>query len=292
MTGLRSPNRPAVAIIGVNYGTDDMAVRFARSAAGLQHGGELTTIVVDNTEEGGRDSLHAGLRRVNQGLCYIQAPRNLGYFGGAALGLGQFVAQHGWPEWVIVSNVDIEFRDADLVQRLASGPWPAGVGVVAPSIWSSKSLRDLNPRLTRRPRAATMRFYKAVFANVYTLNTYETLAAAKHVLKYTLKKVASAARAPAPTEARRERIYAPQGSCIVFAREYFDRGGTLDYPQFLFGEEIYVAETARALGLQVIYEPRLRMWHDDHASTGLIRSRRVARHVADSARFIADRYFA
>lgn len=286
-------------IIGVNYGTDPMAVRFARAARALACEGDLSVVIVDNTEGGGRDALRADLERADGGLRLVWAGQNLGYFGGAALGLREHVEARGWPDWVIVANVDIEFRDADLLRRLLGLPWPDDIGIVAPSIWSRKSLRDLNPRLVRRPRRSTMKFYKLVFANFLTLNLYEVAAAAKHVVKYLLRQgrgLAGRVGAKGPEAGRapgggRRVIYAPQGSCMIFSRQYFARGGTLDYPSFLFGEELYVAETARELGLAVVYEPRLRLWHDDHASTGLIRSRRVATQQGRSARFIADRYF-
>ena len=65
----------------------------------------------------------------------------------------------------------------------------------------------------------------------------------------------------------------------------------MEYPSFLFGEEVFVAETARQIGLRVIYHPGLRLSHDDHSSTGLVRSRRLAGLVRASASYIADRYF-
>jgi GT2 family glycosyltransferase len=86
-------------------------------------------------------------------------------------------------------------------------------------------------------------------------------------------------------------IYAPQGSCLVFSRRYFEQGGSLEYPAFLFGEEIFVAETVLRLGLQVVYDPRLRVWHDEHASTGRLRSRKLARYVGQSAAYLADTFF-
>jgi GT2 family glycosyltransferase len=286
-------------IVGVNYDTDPMAVQFVRAASALVCDGGVSLVIVDNAEGGGREALLADLERADPRLRVVRAGRNLGYFGGAALGLREYVGAHGWPDWVMVANVDIEFRDPDLLRRLLDLPWPDNLGIVAPSIWSRKSLRDLNPRLVRRPRRATMKFYKLIFANVVTLNLYEIAAAAKHVVTYLLRQgrglagralASSTGAGPRQSEGRRV-IYAPQGSCLIFSRQYFTRGGTLDYPSFLFGEELYVAETARELGLAVVYEPRLKLWHDDHASTGLIRSRRIAGHQGRSARFIADRYF-
>jgi hypothetical protein len=60
---------------------------------------------------------------------------------------------------------------------------------------------------------------------------------------------------------------------------------------FLFGEEMYIAETARSLGLQVVYDPMLEVWHDDHTSTGLMPTRRMASYMRESTAFIIDQYF-
>jgi len=67
--------------------------------------------------------------------------------------------------------------------------------------------------------------------------------------------------------ARSEVVYAPHGAFMIFAREYFERGGTLDVGAFLFAEEGFVAETCRKLGLDVLYDPTIEVLHDEHVST-------------------------
>ena len=296
MTGPARSGAGGIAVIGVNYGTDDMALRFVQSAAALQPS-TTATVLVDNSEGPQEREIGHRLRAEGTGVLYVRAPRNLGYFCGADYGLRQYVAVHGEPDWVVVSNVDIRFDDPCCLNRLQDFHAADDVGVVAPSIWSRRSRRDLNPRMRQRPGAAAMHMYKIVFGTWATLNAYELLAAAKHTTKYLLKHyiLEPLRQAPSDGAARRipplESIYAPQGSCVIFSNRFFERGGSLVYPSFLFGEEIYVAETARHLGLRVIYHPGIRVSHDDHSSTGLVRSRRVARLVKASARYIADRYF-
>lgn len=295
----------SVVVIGVNYGTDAMALRFVRSLFRVSQNFRVTFVLVDNTERTDSSALFSNIRaEVPSALC-VKSPRNLGYFGGANFGLTKYLETRKPPDWVIVSNVDIEFKDDTLFARLKNIDRMRDVGVVAPSIWSSRSRRDLNPRMVVRPSKRKMRLYKVIYRNYYLLNLYELLAAmkhrVKHVLKYKLMRPVKRSFAllrsnseligNSASDGGVKFIYAPQGSCIIFSKLFFSRGGSLDYPLLLFGEEIYVAETARSLGLCVVYDPRLKVWHDDHISTGLLRSRKVASHVYESAIFIADRYF-
>ena len=78
---------------------------------------------------------------------------------------------------------------------------------------------------------------------------------------------------------------------LIFSSEYFRAGGSLDFPGFLFGEEVYLAETLRKLGLDAVYEPSLEVVHQEHKSTRLVKSRKMAREVASSAAYCADTYF-
>jgi hypothetical protein len=60
---------------------------------------------------------------------------------------------------------------------------------------------------------------------------------------------------------------------------------------FLFNKEIFVAETVRKLGLRVAYDTRLKIQHNEHKSTKLIRSREVAAYMRDSAIYCAKVFF-
>ena len=297
--------QPSVVVIGVNYGTDAMVLRFVRSLVRVSQNFRVTFVLVDNTERADSSELFSNTWAEDPSALCIKSPRNLGYFGGAHFGYGKYLETRQPPDWVIVSNVDIEFKDDALFARLRDVGKIRDVGVVAPSIWSSRSRRDLNPRMVVRPSKGKMRSYKLIFRNYYLLNLHQMLAAVKHRVKYVVKyklmrparrclalfRSNSALAGNSASNSRVKFIYAPQGSCVIFSKLFFSRGGSLDYPLLLFGEEIYVAETARSLGLRVVYDPRLKVWHDDHSATGLVRSRKIASRLLESAIFMADRYF-
>jgi GT2 family glycosyltransferase len=281
-------------VIGVNYGTDGYAFRFVRSLA--RYSSEnVSVILVDNTEREDVPTFQRRISEENPAVRYLRAPFNLGYFGGANFGLQHFLSTSALPDWVIVCNVDIEFKDEAFFEKLRQLGSIDSLGVVGPRIWSARWKRDLNPKITERPTREKMRFYKVVFGNYYLQIAYETLSYLKNISRAEARALVALIRPPKRDGHPNEHIaaiYAPHGSCLVFNRRYFAAGGSLEYSVFLFGEEIFVGEAARRLGLLVGYCPELRVIDSEHASTGIIRSRRIARHMKDATDYLVHNYFA
>jgi hypothetical protein len=70
----------------------------------------------------------------------------------------------------------------------------------------------------------------------------------------------------------KRKIYASHGSFFILTHMFLKRVSELNYPVFLFGEEIYIAETSRNLNLDIIYAPNLRVFDSEHASTSKMKS--------------------
>jgi len=286
-----------VLVIGVNYGTDDEAIIFTKHLTDVNKHAQLNNVslkifVVDNTERSNNDNLYQKILQANSGVKYIKTPYNMGYFGGAKYGLKKYLRNNDLPDFVIVSNVDIYFKDRYFFESLIK--YTDKAEIIAPSIWSYFSNRDQNPKILSRPNKYRMKFYKYCFSNYYLLNSYTVLSIIKSQIKNFYKFVSIIFKQKADEKKNSyetKNIYAPQGCCIIFSKYYFKKGGTLDYPLFLFNEEVYVAETARKMGLKILYVPALKVWHKDHASTGWIRTRKIAAFIAEAARFTADTYF-
>ncbi|MGC8979631.1 glycosyltransferase family 2 protein, partial [Caldisericum sp.] len=88
-----------------------------------------------------------------------------------------------------------------------------------------------------------------------------------------------------------QEIYAPFGACIIFHRNYFEAGGTLNTECFLFGEEIFVAETARKLNLRILYDPELKVIHHEHSSISILKSKQKAFYAYQSIKYYIDKFF-
>jgi len=270
-----------IVVACVNYHRPAETVEFVTSVRAQAGGDELEVIIVDNSGPKNDLLLPAPTRVLAPG-------RNVGYFGAASLAFAEYVARIGIPDWFVISNTDVVFEDDHFFTTLVRLYRHEPPAVVAPAIVSIQFGQDQNPNLEHRPSAKRMRFYKAIFKR-YLLNIgYQGLS----ILRARLRQRSRRASPTALADARVPRaIYDAHGAFMIFHRSYFDGGGDLAHGAFLFGEEIYVAETARRLGMRVIYDPRLRVLHREHVSMGGFHNRQIAGYRADAIAYLVDRFF-
>lgn len=274
---------PEVISVCVNYHNDTGTLEFVTELLEQETSLAQRVIIVDNNEcsEGncGTSRLE-NFSREHPDVDYYRPGGNLGYYGAAKWGVSRYLEAGTLPEWIIVSNTDISFENRSFIATMAETFRFAPPAVVAPSIISRVSGRDQNPFMRVRPGRLRMHAYKVLFRFDLPTKAYGYMSRLKH------RAVGSSGQAPPHVAAR---IYAPHGAYVIFNRRYFEAGGTLEYLPFLFDEEIFVAETARRLWLDVVYEPRLKVIHEEHVTTGI--SGPMREHKYDAARYCADNYF-
>ena len=291
---LEMSRKVTILVICVNYHNEDETACFVQELLAQKGGFELQVVVVDNNEDCNGEAVLLELARQERQVSLFQPGKNLGYFGGAAAGLEKYLATSPLPEWVIVSNTDISFQDAQVLGSLVcyyDTDTPTIPAVVAPAIISTVTGVDQNPFMHRRPSRLRMHFYKWVFRFSTSLIIYELLSHIKECLISKTKTTNSNLANLAKHDIKPVRIYAPQGAFIIFDQRYFESGGTLNHGAFLFGEEIFVAEMAQHLGLSIVHDRRLRVIHGEHSTTGVFGSRKMANHKAQSAAYCADTFF-
>lgn len=282
-----------VLVICINYHSAADAEGLVSDLLGQKGSHCVRVVVVDNSERLWTDPRLALLGAVDDRVKVLSAGRNLGYFGAASWALQQQLSIAPLPDWVIISNADISITGDNFFTRL-SELYPKGLsGVIAPSVISTRSSIDHNPYMEKRPTKMRMHFRKWVF------QSGRTYVFARHVHWLRLKirskfyrvmvdRIPIAKRTnPGPRS-----IYAPYGAFIIFHRSYFESGCTLDHGVFLFGEEIFVAEAVRAMGLTIRYEPRLIVFHQQNAgATDLLRNPNVARYAREASAYCANTFF-
>lgn len=249
--------------------------------------GRLHAVVVDNSQPPARDTRLETLAKEDQFEVVIP-PENLGYFGGAAYGFDHFVAGNGLPDWVIVSNPDILLDDTRFFQKLSELHSNSRCAMVAPGIMSSLTGDNQNPYMKQRPGKSITSFREQIARNVLVFNAYELLSHAKRGLRGLFKRSKRLLNAAVGDVSK---IYAPHGSFIIFNKTYFEAGGSLEYEPFLYGEENYVAEIARQLNLPVLYDPRLQVTHQEHATTGLLKSKAMVSIIHDARSYLYKRFY-
>ena len=86
-------------------------------------------------------------------------------------------------------------------------------------------------------------------------------------------------------------IYAGHGSFMLFTRALVDSYPELQFPSFMYGEEIYMAELVRASKLKVIYSPILRIANIGNISTSLINQAQKSKWNKESLQAIYKHFF-
>ena len=279
-------NETGILVIGVIYNTYPETIRYLDSLASAS-AGNIILVLVDNSDLPPPTDFTEKINAYPF-VHYLATGKNTGYFGGAREGLKYFLAKHStYPRWILVTNVDIVFtpRFFSGLNELDSRE---NLGVVAPSIISKRWNADYNPKIPVRYTKKKLQFYLFLYSSSLIHNLF--------LIAASLKKWMTGLRRTEkpdtePVAGQTVKIYGPHGSCLVFHQNYFTRGGTLDLPNFLFGEEILVAENALQAGLDIEYHPELVIYDYEHASTGFFVSPRMNRYNREAIRAVLDRYY-
>lgn len=194
------------------------------------------------------------------GAPVVRDGSNRGYLGGANLAFEHWRATHGQaPDWFVIINPDAA-PAANALEALASATVPDEVAMVAPGVMLG-GVTPQNPFLSKRPSRARMWGYTVTFRSALLTRVMDVLLDVKR---------RRARQAPPSLEPR--PIYAPHGSIVFVRAAFFERGGTLAYRGFMFGEEIHLAEQSRRLGMTVLFLPSLQVVHDGGSTTGRVDS--------------------
>ena len=261
-----------IAIYCVNYHSQDRLVHYLESIdeAIQQTQGDLTleVIVTDNSVP----SETISYTPKSFVLHVLASGENKGYFGAVKLGMEKFAPQ-GY-DYVIISNVDVVI-DPSFFTKLSAYQDSENTGWIAPQIYSHLEQRDRNPKILRRYAKRKLQVLKIKFRFpmvnwVYNHTLYKSKKLAKH---------------------ERGEIYAGHGSFIILTKRYFEACGIIDYPVFLFCEEIYLGEQCQQHGLKVMYEPEIRVADAEHASTGTFRRSKYCQYNYQALCYILKKYY-
>lgn len=271
-----------LAVIAVNYNS---APATSRLLADLMKQDRsycrLRVVIADNSPS---DSELASVRESYRGnplVRFERMPKNLGYFGAAHFVL-RSVFSSAMPDWIVVANVDIRLPDPTLLSSIVK--LRSGAGVIAPRIISGQTGLDQNPFRRRRPTGSRMALNR-IIPRIWALDQLLHL---QYRAKAALRGRLHSEKRYIPIAA--ESIYAPHGAFIIFNKNYFARGGSLNCEAFLFAEEIFIAEICRRIGVDVEYLPSLTVLHDEHVATSGNPS--IRRFQTEAADYCLREFFA
>lgn len=261
-----------IAIYCVNYHSHEKLEAYLQSADDamkeVQGNVTLDVFVADNTVPAETISYHPQFFQLH----LLATGANKGYFGAVRFAMQQYSPEEY--DYAIISNVDV-LLDNSFFAKLSEYKASEDTGWIAPQIYSHLEQRDRNPKILRRYAKRKLQILKIKFRFPLINSIYN------HTL-YKSKKYVSHERG---------EIYAGHGSFIILTKRFFEAVGIINYPVFLFCEEIYLAEQCQQHGLKVLYEPNLRVTDAEHASTGTFRWSSYCRYNYEALNYILERYY-
>ena len=182
-------------------------------------------------------------------------------------------------DFFIISNVDV-FLTTDCFSNLLSfvsqNNDSRSIGWIAPAIISETLNCDLNPQATKRYSLNKLRLLRIAYTFPFIHRLY-TL---------TLHKAKNKTKSHQPAD-----IYAGHGSFIILTRAFLQHCPSLDYPIFLYGEEIFLAEQCAHHRLLVKYVPSIVIFDIGKVSTGKMPSSFYYRYNRQAMDYLINTFY-
>lgn len=200
--------------------------------------------------------------------------RNPGYFGR----IGHYLNHIGSRDYdfYIYGNCDLYFGD-DFFERLKEIQLIKPL-VIAPKIVNRLDSRSYNPKYVQKPS-------KFKVYSLFLIFKFRLLFFLYQKASFVYQKIWNKVEVDSH---ELKSIYCPHGALIIFNSK-----STLidcrDFPIFLFGEEIYLAEKCVRSKTPIIYYPELLVFNIGETSVGKMKNRNV--HYVNSLKFILSEFY-
>lgn len=255
-----------ICLIAVCHNTYQQTLKylFSLDKAIRNTGISLDVFLVDNSIEVEIDMVNKIKSLIVDFRIHYVASENLGYFPSVIAAIKSQKIELVSYNFLMISNVDLTVS-IDFFSEIKMLPMDETIGSYAPSIVSKKMNHDQNPKITIRPSRFKLKFNRFLFRSRFT---YWFLTRANK-LRLKLREIRKLPNLSSSSSEDRDKrkIYASHGSFFILTHMFLKKVSELNYPVFLFGEEIYIAETSRNLNLDIIYVPNLLVFDSEHAST-------------------------
>ncbi len=262
-----------IAVVCVNYNSYNELEKYLASIDRSNKGVDGVTVdvfIADNSN--GKEYV---VNTQYENICVEQYYfDNLGYLGGASAVINNLQDVENY-DYVAISNVDLQLSE-DFFQVLKEKKTDDETAWIAPQIYSHDEDRDRNPKVMSRysKRKLKMLYYMYKYPSLFYLYT---------ATAYKRKKLA-----PKYDEMD---IYAGHGSFMLLTRNFFMEYKKIDYPIFLFGEELFLAELIRNKGMKVRYMPSIRVEDMEHVSTSRMKKKFYFKCNTESIKYILDTFY-
>lgn len=190
---------------------------------------------------------------------------NSGYFRGLNIGIQYLLENHPFIKYMMVGNNDLTFAPNFIDSIVANKKVFEIYPVVCPDVITVDGVHQ-NPHVIQ----AVGKFREFIY-DLYYSNYYLAL-----LIKWFASLTKSFTdRSDEESWETAQTIYQGHGSCYLLGPLFFSKFKELWAPTFLMGEEFFLSKQVTDAGMQIYYEPSIKLTHHWHASINSVPKRKI-----------------
>lgn len=257
-----------ICFVILHYGDLEVTKKCIDSLMPLDNHESFKIVLVDNDthkSDEEREKLK-DLFKDNKQIVILQMSGNTGFSRANNIGY-KYVLDNYNPEYIVVCNNDIEFKQTDFFKKVDDIYKETNFAVLGPDVIRASDKIHQNPHTTSL--VTQEQAQKSIKNNTFFLNHYNILYPVLYLYwkyqDYNEKKISD--KNLDNHTIRRDDVVLV-GSILIFSRNYFEvREKCFDPETQFYCEEQILAYVCKKLGLKEVYDPSLYVYHESEAST-------------------------
>lgn len=264
--------------IVVCYANEQEVVQYAKSLSSQSVSSSVKLVVVVN--KSGIDSyeFEKELRKIQMNIEVHYPNKNLGYLNGLIYGYKCYLDKNEKPDWVIMSNTDIEFIDHHFLENFLISEYSDNTVCVAPSVFVPRNRSYENPQYTERHSLSSIN--RRIFIFQRPILAYIYIKLSNFKAKITKK-----------SKSESQYVYSAHGCFFMIRNVLADKLSETGYKSLMYSEEAFVAETILQLGKKCFYDSSIEIIHNENSVTGMLGIKKKAQYYVDSLNSIKKEFY-
>jgi GT2 family glycosyltransferase len=250
-----------LAFVFTNYNNFKHTLNVSKSICAIT---TAPIIIVDNNSS---DKEKAELKKLESDYSSVKVifnDKNIGYFAGLNLGLEYlYKTSYSEDQKIIIGNNDLIFPHNFIENLIKIDHLFNKYAVLSPNIITLDNVHQ-NPHVIDKVSFLRNIVYDIFYSN-YAISRFILFLIKNFGNKFQRKDFQSFEKA--------QIIYQGYGACYILGPLFFKYYRSLFSPTFLMGEEFFLAYQLKLQNLQLYYEPSVVVYHQDHASIGMVDSK-------------------
>ena len=268
-----------VVSIVICYNNAQEVSCYADSLFRLRDSEKAFLVIVINAVCESERAILDSIRTRHKNVVIFDPKSNLGYMNGLLYGYRQYSGTvTETPEYVIMSNTDIEFSDDDFIKDLLNREYSSDVWCIGPSVFTKYTSNYDNPVADSRRTRSEVNSLIRRFSLPFLGGLYVYLSDVKAKYKRS-KKTGS------------RYVYEVHGCFFILTGEFAEVIKGDSYGALMYSEEAYISEMVYHHGKRTYYDSDLEVIHAEHTATKLLGYVKIADHLSKSMKYIRDRFY-